>query len=156
MILSVFSQFPFGHDIVCLFWCTASGYLFDIFKPFLHSYEIGICPLTVIYKILLRKLKIEQLEGWVILVEVVFKINTNINTLWDYFKTKCTDIMQECIPSKTTSTRITKPWITKDLRTLSRRKQKLYNRAKLTHKNKGLELIQCNKETRLKEIQGGI
>ena len=85
-----------------------------------------------------------------------FKINTNINTLWDYFKTKCTDKMEECIPSKTTSTRITQPWITKDLRTLSRRKQKLYNRAKLTHKNKGLELIQCNKETRPKEIQGGI
>jgi hypothetical protein len=48
-----------------------------------------------------------------------FKINTNINTLWDYFKTKCTDLMEECIP--------TQPWITKDLRTLSRRKQKLYN-----------------------------
>ena len=27
----------FGHDIVCLFRCTASAYLFDIFKPFLHS-----------------------------------------------------------------------------------------------------------------------
>ena len=65
-----------------------------------------------------------------------FKINTNINTLWDYFKTKCTDIMEECIPSKTTSTRITQPWITKDLRTLSRRKQKLYNRAKRTHKTR--------------------
>jgi hypothetical protein len=49
-----------------------------------------------------------------------FTINTYINTLWDYFKTKCTDITEECIPSKTTSTRITQPWITKDLRTLSR------------------------------------
>jgi hypothetical protein len=49
----------------------------------------------------------------------------NINTLWYYFKTMCTDIMEECIPSKTTSTRITQPWITKDLRTLSRRKEKL-------------------------------
>jgi hypothetical protein len=36
-----------------------------------------------------------------------FTINTYINTLWDYFKTKCTDIMEECIPSTTTSTRIT-------------------------------------------------
>jgi hypothetical protein len=44
--------------------------------------------------------------------------------------------MEECIPSKTTSTRITQPWITKDLRTLSRRKQKLYNRAKRTHKTR--------------------
>ena len=41
----------------------------------------------------------------------------NINTLWDYFKTMCTDIMEECIPSKTTSTKITQLWITKDLRT---------------------------------------
>jgi hypothetical protein len=50
MILSVVCQFPFGHVIVCLFQlpfghdvvcrlrCTASGYHFDIFKPFLHSY----------------------------------------------------------------------------------------------------------------------
>ena len=60
----------------------------------------------------------------------------NINTLWYYFKTMCTDIMEECIPSKTTSTRITQPWITKDLRTLSRRKQKLYNQAKPTHKTR--------------------
>ena len=50
MILCVFCQFFFGHVIVCLFQlpfdhyvvcrlkCTASGYLFDIFKHFLHSY----------------------------------------------------------------------------------------------------------------------
>jgi hypothetical protein len=34
------------------------------------------------------------------------------------------------------NTRITQPWITKDLGTLSRRKQKLCNRAKRTHKTK--------------------
>ena len=45
--LSVFCHFTFGHDIVCLFRCTASDYLFDIFKPVLHSYEIVICPLSV-------------------------------------------------------------------------------------------------------------
>ena len=79
------------------------------------------------------KSKIEEMSNNIL---EKFKINTNINTLWDYFKTKCTDIMEECIPSKTTSTRITQPWITKDLRTLSRRKQKLYNRAKRTHKTR--------------------
>ena len=46
MILSVFCHFTFSHDIVCLFRCTASDYLFDIFKPVLHSYEIVICPLS--------------------------------------------------------------------------------------------------------------
>ena len=60
------------------------------------------------------KSKIEEMSNNIL---EKFKINTNINTLWDYFKTKCTDIMEECIPSKTTSTRITQPWITKDLRT---------------------------------------
>jgi hypothetical protein len=50
------------------------------------------------------KSKIEEMSNNIL---EKFKINTNINTLWDYFKTKCTDIMQECIPSKTTSTRIT-------------------------------------------------
>jgi hypothetical protein len=58
------------------------------------------------------KSKIEEMSNNIL---EKFKINTNINTLWDYFKTKCTDTMEECIPSKTTSTRITQPWITKDL-----------------------------------------
>jgi hypothetical protein len=49
MILSVFCHLPFGHDSLGLFWCTASGYLFDIFKPFLHSCEIVICLLSVFY-----------------------------------------------------------------------------------------------------------
>jgi hypothetical protein len=47
MILSVFCHFTSGHDIVCLFRCTASDYLFSIFKPFLHSCEIVIGPLSV-------------------------------------------------------------------------------------------------------------
>ena len=47
MILSGFCHFTFGHDIVCLFRCKASGYLFDIFKSFLHSCDIVICPLSV-------------------------------------------------------------------------------------------------------------
>jgi hypothetical protein len=44
------------------------------------------------------KNKIEEMSNNIL---EKFKINTNINTLWDYFKTKCTDIMEECIPSKT-------------------------------------------------------
>ena len=42
-----FVSFPLAMILSVFFLCTASGYLFDIFKPFLHSYEIGICPLTV-------------------------------------------------------------------------------------------------------------
>jgi hypothetical protein len=43
------------------------------------------------------KSKIEEMSNNIL---EKFTINTNINTLWDYFKTKCTDIMEECIPSK--------------------------------------------------------
>jgi hypothetical protein len=39
------------------------------------------------------KSKIEEMSNNIL---EKFKINTNINTLWDYFKTKCTDIMEEC------------------------------------------------------------
>jgi hypothetical protein len=39
MILSLFCQFLFVHYIVCFFRYTASGYLFAIFKPLLHSCE---------------------------------------------------------------------------------------------------------------------
>ena len=50
MILSVFCQLHFGHDIVCLFRCTASGYLFDIFKPLLHSCENRHMPVICFLK----------------------------------------------------------------------------------------------------------
>jgi hypothetical protein len=99
------------------------------------------------------KSKIEEMSNNIL---EKFKINTNINTLWDYFKTKCTDIMEKCIPSKTTSTRITQPWITKDMRTLVKTETKTIQSSKTHPQNKGLELIQCNKETRSKEMQGGI
>jgi predicted transcriptional regulator len=46
------------------------------------------------------KSKIEEMSNNIL---EKFKINTNINTLWDYFKTKCTDIMEECLPPKTTT-----------------------------------------------------
>lgn len=83
------------------------------------------------------KNKIEEMSNTIL---KTFSTKTNINTLWDYFKTKCSEIMEDCIPSKTTSTRISQPWITKELRTLSRRKQKLYDRAKKTRKTRDWNL----------------
>ena len=51
MLFSVFCQLHFGHDIVCLFRCTASGYLFDIFKPLLHSCENCHMPVICFFKV---------------------------------------------------------------------------------------------------------
>ncbi|CAC5402247.1 unnamed protein product [Mytilus coruscus] len=58
-----------------------------------------------------------------------FNVQSEINTLWNNFKDNCLTIIDKNVPSKSTPTRISQPWITKKLRSMSRRKQKLHNRA---------------------------
>ena len=60
----------------------------------------------------------------------------DINTKWNALKKQLNDIMDSCIPSKMTTTRHNVPWIIRTLIRLTRKKQKLFNKAK---KKKGNE-----------------
>jgi len=56
-------------------------------------------------------------------------IDTAVDTLWDSFKTMC-NIFLDLISSKLSSTKFNQPWITRNIKSLSRRKQQYYNWAK--------------------------
>ena len=59
-------------------------------------------------------------------------INTPVDELWCKFKDLVASSMS-FVPSKTTSTRYSQPWITPKCKRLSRRKKRAYNRAKRTN-----------------------
>ena len=61
--------------------------------------------------------------------------NTNdieINLLWKKFK-QIEESAMQLVPKKYTSTRYSKPWITRECKRTCRRKKRAYNRAKRTH-----------------------
>ena len=58
-----------------------------------------------------------------------YDINTAVDILWERFKLICNACL-DLIPSKVSSTRFNQPWITRNIKSLSRRKQRFYNRAK--------------------------
>jgi hypothetical protein len=53
---------------------------------------------------------------------------------WDLFKNEITNLMNKHIPSKMTKPTQSKPWITREIRRQSKKKQRLFNRAKSTQK----------------------
>ena len=80
-----------------------------------------------------------------------FDTGSPINSLWNEFKEFCLSIL-EIIPSKFT-TNHSYPWITHSIKKLSRRKQRLYNQARLSHHPKDWELYyqikkECQRECR--------
>jgi hypothetical protein len=55
---------------------------------------------------------------------------TGIENSWQHFKTGVIDIMDKHIPSKLTSTRYNLPWLNHTLKKMTRKKKKLYDRAR--------------------------
>ena len=60
----------------------------------------------------------------------------DINTKWNALKKQLNDIMDSCIPNKMTTTRHNVPWTNRTLIRLTRKKQRLFNKAQ---KKKGNE-----------------
>ena len=57
-----------------------------------------------------------------------FTINSSIHTMWDNIKSNLTELHEQHIPSKFTTTRFHQPWITTEIKRITRRKQRAYNR----------------------------
>ncbi len=75
-------------------------------------------------------------------------IDTNINKLWDTFRTFCTETMAANVPSKTTSSRFSQPWINQNIKRLSRRKKRAYRRARASQDTKDKErYMELQKQT---------
>ena len=63
-----------------------------------------------------------------------FDRTTPINIVWNIFLKEMKEIQDRCVPSKTASASFHQPWITTDIKRLSRSKRKAYRKAKLTSK----------------------
>ena len=61
-----------------------------------------------------------------------FTVTTPITTLWNRFSDICNHCLK-LIPSKWSTTKQNQPWITRHIKQLSRKKQRAYNRARLTN-----------------------
>jgi hypothetical protein len=60
-------------------------------------------------------------------------IDSPVEDLWQEIRSSIEEITNECIPSKTTTTRYSQPWINTKIKQRKRKKQKWYNRAKKTN-----------------------
>ena len=56
--------------------------------------------------------------------------NESVDAKWNIFQQRLTGIMDSCIPHKFTTSRHNLPWFNRSLRRQTRKKQRLYNRAK--------------------------
>lgn len=63
-----------------------------------------------------------------------YSIKSDVNTMWTEFSDKCSQLMTDHIPSKLSSRRFSQPWITRNVKRLSRRKKKAYNKARVSKK----------------------
>ena len=57
-----------------------------------------------------------------------FIIDSSIHTMWYNIKSNLTDLQEQHVPSKFTTTRFHQPWITTEIKRITRRKQRAYNR----------------------------
>jgi hypothetical protein len=78
-----------------------------------------------------------------------FSHSSDIESMWRFISQQLLNLMEKKIPSKLTSSRIQQPWITGDLRRLTRRKRKAFIKARQSQDIKDLERYKkLKKETR--------
>jgi hypothetical protein len=71
--------------------------------------------------------------------------SNDVNKTWDQFRTTIEDIMKKYIPTKSTSTRNSHPWINRNINKFTRRKNRAHQKARYTKKSKD-----WNRYTKLK------
>ena len=55
-------------------------------------------------------------------------IKSDVNVMWTEYNDKCIQLMADYIPSKLTSNRFSEPWINRNIKKLSWRKKRAYNK----------------------------
>ena len=76
-----------------------------------------------------------------------FNSNSNVNTMWNDIKNHLLSTLDLFVPSKMTSSRFSQPWITRDIKQLSRRKKRAYVRARSSKKQKDFECYEKLKKS---------
>ena len=60
----------------------------------------------------------------------IYNSNSYVHTMWGTIKTQLTNLLDTHVPNKLTSTRHNQPWITTEIKRLTRQKKKAYNRSR--------------------------
>jgi 23S rRNA A2030 N6-methylase RlmJ len=63
-------------------------------------------------------------------IEKMYKKENSTQELWDYFKKELEDSIDENIPQKTAKIKDGNPWITRDIKRLIRKRDRLYKKNK--------------------------
>ena len=66
-------------------------------------------------------------------LETMYNEGTDMDTMWNSFKSKLNSAINESIPSKSFVQRNDLPWMTKKLKKMSKKKAKLHKQATTTH-----------------------
>ena len=82
-----------------------------------------------------------------------FSIKTDVNILWTEFSKKCLELMRNHVPTKEKSSCYSQPSINQDLKRLSRRKKKVYIRAKRTKKKEDWAAYKKSKKESQRECR---
>ena len=62
-----------------------------------------------------------------------FNCQSNIESMWKEITTYLSTIMKKHVPTKMTSTRFNQPWITREIKQLSRQKKKSFRKVRASH-----------------------
>jgi hypothetical protein len=65
-----------------------------------------------------------------------FSTSHPVDSLWTAFKNGCLNVLSSNVPSKMTTERYSQPWINRQIKQLTKRKQRAYNRYKKTQSAK--------------------
>ena len=79
-----------------------------------------------------------------------FTIDSSIHTMWDNIKSNLTDLQEQHVTIKLTTTRFHQPWITTEIKHITRCKQRAYNRCinKPTTSRKHRKYRELQKQTK--------
>ena len=76
-------------------------------------------------------------------IEAMFHNGSSTQQLWDYCKTELDDSIDKNIPQKMANTKDGNPWITRDIKRLIRKRDRLYKKQK-KNKNQEMQVIERN------------
>ena len=65
-----------------------------------------------------------------------YSIPSSVEEMWLDIRTTLSNILESSVPSKMTSTRFNQPWITKEVKALSRRKKRSFKKANMSKKDR--------------------
>jgi len=83
---------------------------------------------------------------------ITYPPSTPINTLWNHFSDICTQCLN-MVPTKWSTTKQKQPWVTRQIKQLTRKKQRAYKRARLTNSASDWENYQNLKKLSQRECR---